>query len=208
MQQLGCFGFSGVEEASLGGLQCVPCGVSSGFWPILYVSWSVYVSSSGILSCSYTCCIVFQVFTGSLFVPQCDHHACESLRLYSSVPGMDDVCIILMHASTFMFYFSSPSARGLYFFLSPAPRVLYIFLSPDSRGLYFFCPQSFRAITFFSFLAVIFWSLFICGYSSGHYTFLSGHWVIIAHQYLFFWSSLPRHAPLNVISGCSERPFS
>ena len=123
-------------------------------------------------------------------------------------PCMDDVCIILMHASTFMFYFSSPSARGLYFFLSPAPRVLYIFLSPDSRGLYFFCPQSFRAITFFSFLAVIFWSLFICGYSSGHYTFLSGHWVIIAHQYLFFWSSLPRHAPLNVISGCSERPFS
>ena len=38
MQQLGCFGFSGVEEASLGGLQYVPCGVSSGFWPILYVS--------------------------------------------------------------------------------------------------------------------------------------------------------------------------
>ena len=87
--KVGCFGFSGVEEASLGGLQYVPCGVSSGFWPILYVSWSVYVSSSGILSCSYTCCIVFQVFTGPLFVPHCDHHACESLRLYSSVPGMD-----------------------------------------------------------------------------------------------------------------------
>ena len=150
MQQLGCFGFSGVEEASLGGLQYVPCGVSSGFWPILYVSWI-----SLCLIFRYSIMFLYLLLyciSGIYRTPFCPTLRSPRLWVTETLlfsPCMDDVCIILMHASTFMFYFSSPSARGLYFFLSPAPRVLYIFLSPDSRGLYFFCPQSFRAITFF-----------------------------------------------------------
>ena len=129
MQQLGCFGFSGVEEASLGGLQYVPCGVSSGFWPILYVSWSVYVSSSGILSCSYTCCIVFQVFTGPLFVPHCDHHACESLRLYSSVP------VWMMYASS-----SCMLLLLCFIFLAPVHEVCTFFYHQPHAFCPFFYP--------------------------------------------------------------------
>ena len=76
-----------------------------------------------------TCCIVFQVFTGPLFVPHCDHHACESLRLYSSVP------VWMMYASS-----SCMLLLLCFIFLAPVHEVCTFFYHQPHAFCTFFYP--------------------------------------------------------------------
>ena len=124
-----------------------PVGLVPDFGPS-FMYLDLYVSSSGILSCSYTCCIVFQVFTGPLFVPHCDHHACESLRLYSSVPVWmmyaSSSCMLLLLCFIFLapvhevctFFFHQPHA----FFFYPLTHVGCIFSVLSYFGPLLFFP--------------------------------------------------------------------